>query len=109
MITREDLIVLKEEILKTKKPKETYVQIDYGDRIEKVPVCIIINPKAKQRFITSGIIPITVKEIWKIIKGKNSFREQQESIGRYILEAVKFYQTAENTRKLFDGDYIDIS
>ena len=44
MITREDLIVLKEEILKTKKPKETYVQIDYGDRIEKVPVCIIINP-----------------------------------------------------------------
>ncbi|RMD47619.1 MAG: hypothetical protein D6834_00520 [Aquificota bacterium] len=110
MITVEHLENVKQKILETRKPIETFVRVQHEDgKIEKIPVAIIINKKAKLKQIEKGKTPITIDEIKQLIKDKETFEQQQESVGRYIIEVNQFYKTAEKTRKVFEGKYVDIS
>ncbi len=108
MITKEDLLKIKEKILEAKKPLKTFIQVKHYDgKIEKIDVVIIINPKAKIKHIKQAV-PITIKEIWEQVKDKNSLEEQQEAIGQFIIKAKEFYTSAEKAKDIFEGKYLDI-
>ena len=108
MITKQDLEKLKQKIMENKKLLDTFIQVQKENgKIERIPVKIVINPKAKIKWIKNAV-PITVDEIWQQIKDKETYEEQQEAIGRYVLKAKSFYETVVKTKESFNGKFIEV-
>lgn len=108
MVTREDLEIVKQKIMETRKAIDTFVQLEKENgEIEKIPVKIVINPKAKLKWMKQAI-PVTINEIWKVIKDKDSFEEQQKAICNFVIKAREFYSKTLHVKQIFNGKFIDI-